>query len=456
MKFFVFTALIFTAFILSGAEDKCEAHHLSFVSVIPFAIMLLSIAVLPLVKEHWWENNRNKLIVALGLGIPMGIYLMFVGCTEKMLDIMIFEYLPFIILLGSLFVISGGVLVEGNITATPKNNVIFLLIGGVLASIVGTTGAAMLLIRPFLNANKERKYTRHSVIFFIFVVCNAGGLLTPLGDPPLFLGYLKGVHFTWTMGLWPIWIFAMIWLLVIYYIWDSRFYKKESARSVIRDRRHYEPIVIKGKRNFIWLAGVVLSVAFINSNTLSFIPNIQNPFYPASYLSFLREFVMIGMVLLSLITTPKGLRKSNNFSMAPIKEVAYLFIGIFLTMVPALLILEENSAIILQYVKSPSHYFWATGALSSFLDNAPTYVTFFTAAGIDPRNFTPSMEVMLTAVSVGAVFMGANTYIGNGPNFMVKSIAEEHKVKMPSFFGYMKYSLSVLIPMFFIISQLFL
>lgn len=372
-----------------------------------------------------------------------------------MLDVMIFEYVPFIILLGALFIISGGILVKGDIVAKPLNNSIFLTIGALLASVIGTTGAAMLLIRPFLNTNKQRKYKVHSVVFFIFTVCNIGGLLTPLGDPPLFLGYLKGVPFTWTLSLTPQWFFTLALLISIYFIWDTVLYRMEPVRS---QKKNHEPrpLVIRGKINFLYLGGVVLSVAFLNNNVLGFIPATPDPYEPASYLAFIREFVMVMMVFLSVRTTPKMVRLRNHFTLHPIEEVAFLFIGIFLTMIPALMILDSNTDMITKIMSSPAHFFWGTGLLSSFLDNAPTYVTFFTAAGIDPHAFTKATVRILSAISMGAVFMGAVTYIGNGPNFMVKAIAEETGLRMPSFFGYIKYSALILIPLFILVTFVFI
>ncbi|MCE9501221.1 MAG: sodium:proton antiporter, partial [Leptospira sp.] len=371
----------------------------------------------------------------------------------KVYHTLVFEYIPFIILLLSLFYISGGIVLKGDIEATPLNNSLFLLTGAFLASFIGTTGASMLLIRPLLKTNSERKHVVHTVIFFIFLVSNIGGSLTPLGDPPLFLGYLQGVPFTWTFKLFPEMIFSVVVLLTVYFIWDTIQHKKETKSDVKKDHTHAQPISLEGQVNFIWLLGVVLSVAFINEN---YIPAIkQNP-----YLAFLREGVMLLLIVLSKVTSSSKLREINKFTLNPIIEVAYLFIGIFLTMIPALILLEAHGKDL--GVTKPYQFYWASGLFSSVLDNAPTYLTFLSLAkGL--TGFTemhqiladPNAQALLKAISVGSVFMGANTYIGNAPNFMVKSVAEENKVPMPSFGGYLLYSGSVLIPLFLVITFIF-
>ena len=458
-----------------GAGAGHHSVEMPYYMVIPFVLMLLSIAVFPLVREHWWEKNRNKLIVSAVLGVPMLGYLLYRAFTEgeaanhffihKIEHAVVFDYVPFIILLGSLFVISGGIMLRGDLKATPRVNATFLGIGAILASFIGTTGAAMLLIRPVLATNSERKHVVHTVIFFIFMVANIGGCLTPLGDPPLFLGYLRGVPFTWTFGLVVPWAAMNLTLLVIYYIWDTIAYGKESKEDLAADDEQIEPLSLQGGLNFLWLAGIVASVAFLNSNYLPFIS--ENPYY-----GFVREGAMLLMVLLSIVTTRKGLRKENKFTMHPITEVAFLFIGIFITMIPALILLEAHGKEL--GLTENWHFFWATGSLSSFLDNAPTYVTFFTtatgmnmdqAAAIAGQAAPEGMmwagsnlinEKTLVAISLGAVFMGANTYIGNGPNFMVKAVAEESGVKMPSFFGYMLYSMLILVPLFVLVTLVFI
>lgn len=420
---------------------------------IPFLLMLLTIAVGPLFFHHWWEENKNKLIVSLALGIPTAIYLISNGFLLNLEHQIIFDYIPFIILLGGLFVITGGINLSGDIEAKPAVNTLFLAIGAVLASFMGTTGAAMLLIRPVIKTNSERKFKVHTILFFIAIIANAGGLLTPLGDPPLFLLYLRGAPFGWFFQLFPEWLLANGLLLIIYYFTDKYHYSKEPAENITFDKSNLKPIRLKGTFNFIFLAGVVLSVAFLNKQ---YIPVIEHN----HYLVFIREAAILLMAGLSLYFTSSKLRSDNKFTYGPIIEVAYLFLGIFITMVPALLWLETNAKSL--GVESVAQFYYAVGALSSFLDNAPTAVSFYNLAlGLtDPG--TPGLvagipDYMLKAISVGAVFFGSMTYIGNGPNFMVKAIAEENKIDMPSFFGYMiKFSLVVLLPVYILVQLIFL
>jgi len=421
-------------------------------SVIPFILILLGIAILPLIAEHWWHSNKNKLIVSMVLGIPIAIYLISIGRFKDLEHQIILDYVPFVSLLGALFYISGGIVVRGDIKATPLNNSIFLLIGSILASFIGTTGASMLLIRPLLKSNSERKYVVHTVIFFIFLVSNIGGLLTPLGDPPLFLGYLRGVPFTWTFRLLPEWLFTVGVLLLIYYLWDLYAYKKETIKDIIKDKLQIQPIRIKGSINFLWLIGVVLVVAFINENYEPFRTLIhQNEFYKLIQVPFF--FILI---LISKFTTPEEYRKENDFNLYPIMEVASLFIGIFITMVPALILLKIHGHEL--GIDTPIKYFYATGVFSSVLDNAPTYLVFFTTAQgmMSVQEFIQSEPLILAGISLGAVYMGAMTYIGNAPNFMVRSIAEQFGIKMPSFGGYLIYSILILQPVFLIMALIFL
>ncbi len=456
-----------------SAHEPAAHAELPYWSVIPFIAILLAIAILPIAShetEHWWENNNNKLIVAAGLGSISFIVLLVFGYGHAIFHTVVFDYIPFIILLASLFYISGGIVIKGDIEATPLNNSIYLFIGASLASFIGTTGASMLLIRPLLKTNTERKHVVHTVVFFIFLVSNIGGSLTPLGDPPLFLGYLKGVPFTWTFGLLPEMIFAAVILLIIYFIWDTIAYKKETKKDIKKDIAKAVPFSIGGQVNFVWLFGVVLSVAFINSN---YIPAITtNPF-----LGFIREGVLLALIFASKLTSNLEFRKFNNFTLHPIQEVAYLFIGIFITMIPALVLLEAHGKEL--GITERWHFFWATGIFSSVLDNAPTYLTFGALAGgftgvkdqfyffathpesaVELAKITTTftqgqLDQLLKAISVGAVFMGANTYIGNAPNFMVKSVAEENKVKMPSFGGYLAYSMGILVPVFILMTLVF-
>lgn len=420
-------------------------------AIIPFAIMLLAIALGPMFFEHWWEHNKNKLIVSLVLAIPTGIYLISKSLQLELLDTIIFDYIPFIILLGSLFVITGGIHLKGDIQAKPAVNTLFLAIGAVLASFMGTTGAAMLLIRPVIKTNSERKFKVHTILFFIAIVANCGGLLTPLGDPPLFLLYLRGAPFTWFMKLVVEWAFANGLLLIVYFIVDSYYYKKEPAENIQLDRTSIEPIKIQGGINFLFLLGVVFSVAFLNKQ---YIPVIGEN----HYFAYIREAAIALCAILSLVMTAKPVREANKFTWGPIQEVAYLFLGIFVTMVPALLYLKINASSL--GVTEPWQFYYASGALSSFLDNAPTAVSFYNLADGLPKGtdlVANISESILAAISVGAVFFGSMTYIGNGPNFMVKAIAEENKIKMPSFFGYMfKFSLIVLLPIYILTQLIFI
>lgn len=419
---------------------------------VPFLIMLLFIAIGPLFFHHWWEENKNKLIVSLALGIPTAIWLIFNHMTDNLMHQMLFDYIPFIILLGSLFIITGGIQLKGDIEAKPWINTLFLAIGGLLASFMGTTGAAMLLIRPVIRTISERKFKVHTILFFIAIVANAGGMLTPLGDPPLFLLYLRGAPFEWFFSLFKEWAFVLGILLVIYYFTDKYYYKKESPAAIKKDKTNIEPLSISGTYNFIFLLGVVLSVAFLNEHYLHII-------HDNHYYGFVREASMLLMAGLSLYFTPRMLRIDNKFTWTPIIEVAFLFLGIFATMIPALLWLNANAETL--GVSTPGAFYYATGALSSFLDNAPTALAFHKLAlglpmaeGIKLVAGIP--EALLTAISLGAVFFGAMTYIGNGPNFMVKAIAEENNIKMPSFFGYMfKFSLTVLLPVYILTQLLF-
>lgn len=429
---------------------------------IPFVLMLLSIAIVPLIAEKWWEHNKNKLLVGAILSIPVVIYMITKGFAVNLEHTVLYDYVPFMILLGTLFVITGGIHISGDIRATPLNNTIYLAIGYVMASIMGTTGAAMLLIRPVIMTNKERSFKMHTILFFIGAVANCGGLLTPLGDPPLFMLYLRGAHFSWFFHLLPEWAFTGALLLLIYYFVDRYFYKKETVKSITRDDVEIKPLHITGKINFIFLVGVVLAVAFINKGI---IPAMGGE-HASVFLVFLREIALIVLAVLSLVFTKKQVRYYNRFTWAPIIEVAYLFIGIFVTMAPALIWLESNAANL--GITKAWQFYYSSGSLSSFLDNTPTAVAFYDLAkGLVMSGLPSSLagvsmvagvpEILLKAISTGAVFFGSMTYIGNGPNFMVKSIAEENGIKMPSFFAYMyKFSLIVLLPIFILIQLLFI
>jgi Na+/H+ antiporter NhaD/arsenite permease-like protein len=416
----------------AAADLTSLGRALPLAAVIPFAALLLAIAVCPLAFPRWWERNLNKTIVALLFGAPVAI---FVGLRvpEAVLHELV-EYVSFITLLGSLFVVCGGLVLRGDIRATPAVNAGFLGIGAVLASVIGTTGASMVLIRPVLRTNSERKHTRHIPVFFIFLVSNLGGLLTPLGDPPLFLGYLRGVPFLWTLGLAPIWTMGVSSVLVIFYLWDRRAYRREDPADLRRDVTEQQPLSLVGTLNLLWLGGIVGAV-----------------FLPAPW----REGSMLLMAALSLALTRRELRRENGFAFGPIIEVAVLFLGIFLAMIPALAILQARGGAL--GITKPWQFFWATGSLSSFLDNAPTYLTFLSLAqGLAQAPEVVGVpRVVLQAISAGAVFMGANSYIGNGPNFMVKAIADEAKIKMPDFFSYIAIAAVVLGPVYVAVTLVF-
>src|SRR2546426_3201334 len=409
------------------------AGALPVYTVVPVVAMLLAIAICPLWVPGWWESNRNKMGVSAALGLP--ILVLYMIRRPGALGAMAAEYVSFIVLLAGLYVVAGGILLRGDLQATPLTNTAFLALGSVLASLVGTTGASMLLIRPLLQTNRERTRVRHTVIFFIFLVSNIGGMLTPLGDPPLFLGYLQGVPFTWTFRLWPHWAFQVVLLLALYLAWDTRQYVREPIAALRRDRAQIEPLRLQGAINVVWLALVVLAVALL-----------REPW---------REVLIVTLAVVSLWMTPRAIREANGFTFHPIVEVAVLFFGIFLTMIPALEILRLRGGELGLY--APWQFFWASGILSSFLDNAPTYLTFLALAqGLGlAREVVDVPHVILAAISVGAVSMGANSYIGNAPNFMVRSIAEEQGVKMPSFLGYMAYSGVILLPLFALVTLVF-
>jgi Na+/H+ antiporter NhaD/arsenite permease-like protein len=400
----------------------------------PFVLLLLAIAVLPLLAPRFWASNLHKLGVAAVLGLP--VVALYARARPEALVHALADYASFIVLLAGLFVISGGVVLEGDLEATTRTNTTLLGAGALLASLVGTTGASMLLIRPLLETNRERRRVTHTVVFFIFVVSNIGGCLTPLGDPPLFLGYLQGVPFTWTLRLFAPWLVAVGLVLATYAVIDRRERAREAPADRLRDRLEAIPLRVVGKPNLVLLTGVVAAVALLAA-----------PW---------RELVIVGLAAGSFFGTAAEARSANRFTFHPILEVAALFAGIFATMLPALDLLRARGGEL--GVREPWQFFWATGALSSFLDNAPTYLTFLALAkglGLAPEVVGVPHET-LAAISLGAVFMGANTYIGNGPNFMVRAIAEERGVAMPSFGGYMLWSGAVLVPVFVVITFLFL
>lgn len=421
--------------------------------VIPFVVMLLTIAIAPLMAEHLWESNRNKFIFTAIISVATIILLSCYGLGGDIVHGLLHEYIPFIMLLLALFVVTGGIHISGDITATPLVNTFILGLGFVLASVMGTTGAAMLLIRPLLQINQQRVHKVHTVLFFIAIVANCGGLLTPLGDPPLFLLYLKGADFAWFSGMFPQWLTAGVLLLGMYMLTDRYYYGKEPAEAKLRDLQEQEPIKLTGARNFLYLGMVIAAVLFINKNYIPAMADEHAPFY----ITFLRDIVLAIIIILSLATTRKSVRQANNFSWAPIMEVAILFVGIFVTMTPAMLYLNQNAQSL--GLTEGWQFFYSTGTLSAFLDNAPTAVAFHAvAAGLpDVAGEVAGVSaLLLQAISIGAVFFGAMTYIGNGPNFMVKAIAEQEGVKMPSFFSYiLKFSLVVLLPVYIIVQLIF-
>jgi len=468
-----FALLVVLAFPGAAMAGEGAAGHdlgasLPLWSVIPFAGILLSIAIFPLVAPEFWHHHFPKVSAAWALLFAVPFIVAYHGeAMHEILHIYIVDYIPFIILLWALFTVAGGILIRGSFNGTPALNTIFLFIGTIIASWVGTTGAAMLLIRPVIRANARRAHKVHTIVFFIFLVANIGGSLTPLGDPPLFLGFLHGVPFFWTFNIIAETGMVAGLLLVIYFLLDLYWWRKETHAAQQPHEGPKERLKIEGLHNLIFLGGILGGVLLSGMwhpgqvNILGVHQHIEN---------IVRDGILIVMGLLSMVTTRRQIREDNGFTWFPIQEVAYLFAGIFMTIVPALAILKagEHGALagLVKAVNDPVHFFWATGILSSFLDNAPTYLTFLNTAlgrffpGMPERQAIHELiahhELFLKAISTGAVYMGANTYIGNAPNFMVKSIAEENGVEMPSFFGYMlKYSLVFLIPTFILVTFVF-
>lgn len=426
-------------------------HMIPAWMLIPFAAQLLIIAILPLTKwGEWWEENRHKLLVSLLLGVPVGIWLCLHGMSHELEHQMIYDYVPFILLLMALFTTTGGICIKGDMRATPTTNTLIIALGWVLASFMGTTGAAMLLIRLLLQTISQRQYKAHTVMFFIAIVANCGGLLTPLGDPPLFLLFQKGAPFGWFMHMLPEWALTGGLLLAIYWCIDTYYYKKEPWHLISADYREQVKVTATGLINIFWILCVVASTMFINSTYIPAMGAEDAPWY----LRLLREWAFILIIALSVLTTKKQVRLDNHFSWTPILEVACVFLGIFATMTPALMFLEQHPL----PVQHPWEFVYATGSLSAFLDNAPTAMVFHATATSLPIVGTAVAgisEVYLKAICMGAVFFGAMTYIGNGPNFMVKSIAEESGIKMPSFFGYMfRFSLIILLPVYVLVQVL--
>ena len=458
-RIFVLLAALLPSLALAAEFD---GSRLNLMWAIPFAGILLSIALMPLMVPSFWHHHFGKISAAwtLAFFLPFAYFFGVNAASASLVHAMLAEYIPFIVLLTALYTVAGGIYIRGNFHGSPALNCGLLLIGVVLASFMGTTGASMLMIRPLIRANDKRQHKTHLVVFFIFLVSNVGGSLTPLGDPPLFLGFLKGVDFFWTARyIFPETLFLVVSLMVIFYLIDSHYFKKEGVIPV-------DPTPDSGRIGFdgasnFWLLGAVAGlvlmsgvwkspVAFDVAGTVVGLPGM------------LRDVGLVIIIFISLRITAKSVYDSNQFSWAPMQEVAKLFIGIFLTIIPVIFMLQAGlngpfSSIVSVITRpdgspDPAMYFWATGLLSSLLDNAPTYLVFFNTAGGDPQILMTTLAPTLAAISAGAVFMGANSYIGNAPNLMVKAVAEDRGVKVPSFFGYMAWSFCILIPLFIIMT----
>ncbi len=459
------------ALLLLGTASAARAADLDGAALslpwgLPFAGMLLSIALLPLLVPKIWHHHFGKITagwVALLL-VPF-VALQGAATTAAVLvHVLLAEYIPFIILLGALFTVAGGIYVRGNLRGSPALNTALMAVGALLASVMGTTGASMLLIRPLIRANDNRKHSAHVVVFFIFIVSNIGGSLTPLGDPPLFLGFLKGVDFFWTARhLWPETLFMVAALLLVFYFLDGWFYRHEAVARV-DPTPDDDRFGIEGGVNFLLLGAVIGLVLMSGTWQPGIVFDVAGT--EVGLPQLVRDGALLAVIGLALWLTPKRVHAANQFSWGPMAEVAKLFVGIFVTMVPVLAMLKAGEAGAFGAVTRavtgddgqplPWAYFWLTGALSSFLDNAPTYLVFFNLAGGDAQTLMTTLAPTLAAISAGAVFMGANTYIGNAPNFMVKAIAEERGVRMPSFFGYMAWSGAVLLPLFGLLTLIWL
>ena len=438
---------------------------------IPFVCLLLCIAVFPLILPEWWEKNKQYIVILMSVLfiIPFAVKYGAASAAETVLECIINDYLTFIVLLFGLFCVAGNIKVEGNLAGSPRVNVLLLGVGTLLSSWIGTTGSSMLLVRPVIKMNSWRKHKSHIMVFFIFLISNIGGCLTPIGDPPLLMGFSRGVPFFWSLRLFPILLVNMVLLLTVFYFIDRHFYRKDLARGAMPDYDEKAPLLhIKGKHNLIFVLMII--VAVILSGVLPEMPLFQNSAGEVIGIHIMGEVTLtipaiIEMViilvaaLLSFKTTETEVRTQNHFTWGAIVEVAVLFIGIFITMQPALMVLKSMGSSL--GLTEAYQMFWVTGALSSFLDNTPTYLVFLTTAG--SMGFASGISTtlgmvptqMLMAISCGAVFMGANTYIGNAPNFMVKSISDENGIRMPSFFGYMLWSVCILVPVFAIDMLLF-
>lgn len=446
-----------------GMAAELDGSQLSVLWGVPFAGILLSIALVPLLAPTFWHHHFGKVAAAWSLAFLLPFAFMFGAgaAAVNFMHALLAEYIPFILLLTALFTVAGGIYIRGNLHGSPGLNTAILAIGAVLASFMGTTGASMLMIRPLIRANDNRKHKVHVVVFFIFIVSNAGGSLTPLGDPPLFLGFLKGVDFFWTVShIFPETLFLVGVLLALFYAIDGWYYHRREEILPIDPTPDSRNIGFDGAANF-WLLGVIVGLVLLSGFWKSAVA--FNVFGTEIGLpGLVRDVGLIVVTLLSLKITPLDVHVDNQFSWAPMQEVAKLFAGIFLTIIPVIAMLKAGvngpfGAVVLAVTRAdgspdPAMYFWAAGALSSFLDNAPTYLVFFNTAGGDPAVLMTTLAPTLAAISAGAVFMGANTYIGNAPNLMVKAIAEDRGLKMPSFFGYMAWSGAILVPLFIIMT----
>ncbi|WP_445502041.1 sodium:proton antiporter [Microvirga sp. G4-2] len=442
---------------------ELDGAALSPLWALPFAGILLSIALFPLLAAHTWEHHQGKIAALWGLLVlvPMAVILGPSTALQALLHTAVLEYIPFILLLLALFTVAGGILVRGNLHGSPGTNTTLLAIGAALASFIGTTGASMVMIRPVLRANDDRRHNVHVVVFFIFLVSNIGGSLTPLGDPPLFLGFLRGVDFFWTTThLFPETLFISGILLALFFLVDSVIYKKEG--HIKPDPTPDNPVRVTGGINFLLIFIIITAILMSATTDLGRVTVLGVEIELANAL---RDAIMVGVTIISLKATPKANRVENGFSWGPIQEVAKLFAGIFIAIIPVLAMLKAGAngafAPLVALVTNPdgtannAAYFWLTGGLSSFLDNAPTYLVFFELAGGNPQTLMTTGALTLAAVSAGSVFMGANSYIGNAPNFMVYAIARQGGVKMPSFFGYLLWSGGILVPTFLLATLLF-
>ncbi|HEY8358456.1 MAG TPA: sodium:proton antiporter [Ramlibacter sp.] len=446
-----------------AAAAEFDGSRLSPLWGVPFAGILLSIALLPLLAPQFWHHHFGKVAAAWALAFLVPFAAMFGSSAAgvALAHVVLAEYLPFVILLTALFTVSGGIYIRGNLHGTPELNVAILGIGAFLASIMGTTGASMLLIRPLIRANDNRKHVAHIVVFFIFIVSNAGGSLTPLGDPPLFLGFLKGVDFFWTVRhIFPETLYLVGSLLLIFYAMDRWYFARREEFRPVDPTPDTRGVGFDGARNF-WLLGAVVALVLLSGIWKSPI-GFEVAGTRVGLPGIVRDLGLVVVTILSLRITPAGVHEANQFSWGPMQEVAKLFAGIFLTIIPVIAMLRAGidgpfGAVIAAVTRpdgtpDPAAYFWASGLLSSFLDNAPTYLVFFNTAGGDPKELMTHLAPVLAAISAGSVFMGANSYIGNAPNLMVKAIAEDRGVRMPSFFGYMAWSACILVPLFVVMT----